>query len=242
MSDLSDAVERLQSTVAALGESEFNNLFQDVVAQLKDRAPYGMFEDTLVRHLWDEYCWSCLKGPPQFGYKFDCMVGAVIDTTLDQKSSHVLTCLTAYSKEQIEPYFEDEDPEFGTIDRASIIRACMQKISEVASGRNLDVLGPEGCYVIGGYVTADSPAFSSYDSDSLAAYIDELIDPDGDLESIADEIAEIYLSGLSEESSNPDLDDFFDRYGDEINAMIKAKEIIPALEEVRSELLAELDG
>jgi hypothetical protein len=242
MKDLSDAVARLQEVVATTGMVELNKLMRVVIDSLKERSPYGMFDDTLIRHLWDEYCWNYQEGPGLYNDEFEDVVMAFIDTALNRAGTHAQICMTAYSLEQLDSDFYGEEPMSGTIDKESICRVCMDKIKVAAGSRNLDLLGYNRCYVIGGYVTADSPAFSSYDSDSLAAYIDELIDPDGDLESIADEIAVRFLSGLSEESGNPDLDDFFDRYGDEISAMIKTKEIIPALEELRSELLAELDG
>jgi hypothetical protein len=242
MKDLSDAVARLQEVVATSGLVEMNKLVHGTIETLKERSPYGMFDDVLIRHLWDEFCWNYQEGPGLFNDEFEDVVMAFIDTALVKAGTHALVCMTAYSQDQLDSSFSDDEREPGTIDKESISRACLEKIKVAAGIRNLDLLGPERCYVIGGYITANSPVFSSYDTDSLAEHIDELIDPDGDLDSIADEIAECFLSGLSEESGNPDLDDFFERYGDEIHAMIKTKEIIPALEDVRSELLAELDG
>lgn len=242
MNDLSEAVARLQEIVATTGMVELNKLVHSVISELKDRSPYGMFEDTLIRHLWDEFCWNYQEGPGFFNDKFEDVVMAFIDTALDKAGTHALVCMTAYSQDQLDSSFSDDEREPGTIDKESISRACLEKIKVAAGIRNLDIIGYQRAFVIAEYVAADGLVFSRFDADNLAPHIEELIDPDGDLDAIADEAIDSFLAVLCEESGNPDLEDFLDRYNDEVCAMLKAKEVIPVLERVRSELLAELDG
>lgn len=242
MKDLPGIIERLKGVIAAIGLAELDTLVHDVIEELKGRAPYGMFESTLARHLWDEYSWGCIEGRPNLYSNLRFVVGACIDSELDKRDDYTLTCLTEYSRELLGIPCDDEEVGQSDIDRAAIINACLDKISEEVSSRNLGVLGPDRCYVISSYVTADGPVFSTYNTDNLAPHIDVLIDPSGDLSPVADEVIESFISTLCEESCNPDLEDFLDRYNDEVYAMLKTKEVIPALEDVRSELLAELDG
>lgn len=59
MKDLSDAVVRLQEVVATSGLVEMNKLVHGTIETLKERPPYGVvFDDVLIRHLWDEFCWN----------------------------------------------------------------------------------------------------------------------------------------------------------------------------------------
>lgn len=51
MKDLSDAVARLQEVVATSGLVEMNKLVHGTIETLKERSPYGMFGDVLIRHL-----------------------------------------------------------------------------------------------------------------------------------------------------------------------------------------------
>lgn len=242
MRDLSDVVARLESVVATTGLLEFNKLVKRVTGDLKNRDPYNMLDDTLCRHLWDEYC-CFYQATVDYGDEdFDDLVQSFIDTILDEIGEHSLICMTAYCLEQLNSGFFGDEPEVGTIDTRFISHVCMSKIKRAAGARNLDLLGPERSAVIGAYVFSDSPAFHCFGSDLLAAHMSELIDPDGDLDFIADEVADCYLCDLSEQSDNSALDDFLDHYRDEITEMIKTREVIPALEDVRSELLAELDG
>lgn len=239
MKDLSGAVARLQEVVATTGMVELNKLVRVVIDSLKERSPYGMFDDTLIRHLWDEYCWNYQEGPDLFNDEFDDVVMAFIDTALDKAGTHALICMTAYSQEQLDSDFYDEESEPGSIDKEAIRHVCMDKIRVAAGIRNLDVIGYKRSFVIREYVTADGPVFSKYNADNLAPHINVLLDPDGDLDPIAEEIAYTFLSDLYEDT---DLDEFLDYYCDEVTTMIKNKEIIPELENVRRELLADLDG
>jgi len=231
MKDLSDAVARLQEVVATSGLVEMNKLVHGTIETLKERSPYGEFDDTLVRHLWDEYCWNYQEGAD--------LLAAFVDTALNQLGTHALICMTAYSHEQLGSDFYDEEPEPGSIDKEVIRHVCMDKIRVAAGIRNLDIIGYKRPFVIREYVTADGPVFSKYNADNLAPHINVLLDPDGNLDPIAEEIAYTFLSDLYEDT---DLDEFLDYYCDEVTTMIKNKEIIPELENVRRELLADLDG
>jgi hypothetical protein len=239
MKDLSDAVVRLQEVVATSGLVEMNKLVHSTIETLKERTPYGEFDDTLVRHLWDEYCWNYQEGADLLDEPFDDLLAAFVDKALNQLGTHALICMTAYSHEQLGSDFYDEEPEPGSIDKEVIRHVCMDKIRVAAGIRNLDIIGYKRPFVIREYVTADGPVFSKYNADNLAPHINVLLDPDGNLDPIAEEIAYTFLSDLYEDT---DLDEFLDYYCDEVTTMIKNKEIIPELENVRRELLADLDG
>lgn len=233
---------RLQEIIATQGLAELEILADDVIEALKSRSPYGLFEDILARHQWDEYCWGCVEGPPQLYDQLRLDVAVCIDSELDKKSDYTLICLTEYSRETLDTPCGTDETGLGSIDRHSITNACLDKIGEVVNSRHLDILGPDRSHVIGGYVTTNGPVFSMYDAGGLTPHMGVLIEPEADLEPIADEIADYYLSGLAEESENPDMDDFLNFYGDKVRDMIKTEEIIPGLEEVRRQLLAALDG
>ena len=251
-----DGPVRLQTAVSDFASAEAKRIVHAVIKDMSGRPAQGMFGDVAARHLWDEYCWSLQEGPfdDDMGWDdvqlgslsgaFEGMVRAVIEAEIEKLPRYAQVFLSAKA---IENDLDREEDVLGEIWEDGIVTLINAAVENEASGRNLDLIGPDRGDVIG-YVVEGYGAVWSVLSDRgeamdlLRPYVHELIDPDGDLSEVATEMVDAYLSALKDEADGPALAELLDRFEGDVRKMLKEGDVIPALEDMRSSLLERLDG
>jgi hypothetical protein len=56
-------LERLRAAAVSAGQLEMEKLVRIVVSDLCNKDPFGVVDDVLARHVWDEVCWCHQEGP-----------------------------------------------------------------------------------------------------------------------------------------------------------------------------------
>lgn len=248
-----DSLSQLLSAAESAARPEIDRIVQAVIDQLRSRSPIGTFDDVAARHMWDEYCWVLQEGPYDDNYmgmgslstNWESTVQSFVSSEIETLPKHLLVFLTVYAAENGS---DADEYEIGSIDINAIESIIMEKIAEKVSDRNLDLIGPYRAEVIGYEVSREGivcSALSSADllSEILASHVDTLIDTDADLSEIALEMVDAYIDLIKTEAeSGSALPEFLVRFEDDIKALINNNDILPALENMRGELLESLDA
>lgn len=244
MSEMLSDLERLNAVVARAGKVESDKIIKDVINDLKERSPYGLFDDVAVRHLWDEYCWWREEGPA-FG-DFEDVITAFMETHLDKRNGDALLCLTAYCSSHLDNSESGEEPSFGTISRDVICSSLLAKVNEIASKRNLYLLGPHRAHELGEYLSDGKVVISGLSEDTAAeilmSHFDLLLDPGEELSELAEELVDAYIDQLEESTDYGEVSELLCEFDREIKLMLINGDALPALEDTRNTLLAELDS
>lgn len=251
-----DGFLRLQSAVTDFARAEATRIVQAVIADLRDRPAQGMFGEVAARHMWDEYSWSLQEGPfdDDMGWDdvslgsmsgaFDEMVRAVIEAEIEKLPHHAQVFLSAKA---IEDDLDMEEDALGSSWMDGMVSLIVESVNSEASGRNLDLIGPERGDVIGYEIDGSGTVWSvlsdrSEAMDIVQSHVDELIDPNGDLSALAAEMVDAYIAAAREEADGTTLSEFFDNFENQIRDMLTERDVFPALEDMRAGLLERLDG
>ena len=76
----------------------------------------------------------------------------------------------------------------------------------------------------------------------IASHVDAMLDPDADLAEPASELIDAFIHAASEEADGTVLAEFLELFEDEIRTLLLERDVLPALEEMRSALISQLDG
>src|SRR5262249_14044828 len=128
--------------------------------------------------------------------------------------------------------------------------AILEEVKRQASRRNLDLIGPDRNEVISYEIGGSGMVWSllrdrDEGMDLIAGYTDKMIDPDGDLSKIADEMADSFINAVKEQAEEAEgtvFAEFFERFEKDIRSLVREKEVLPTLEDMRGALLERLDG
>lgn len=252
-----DGLARLESATRDFARVEVARIGQTVIGELRSRPAFGMFDDVGARHMWDEYCWTLQEGPfdddMDFGGlrlgsisgNWDEMVRAIAMKEVKKLPEHTLIFLSAASLQQERG--DDEELSLGTIWLDGIVETVMQKVSEYASQRNLDLIGPNRddviCSEIEGAGLVWSALLERGEAENfVSGRTDKLIDPDADLSELAEEMVEAFLAISQEEAEGDVIAEFLERFGGNVRQMLLEKDVLPSLREMRLALIERLDG
>lgn len=78
--------------------------------------------------------------------------------------------------------------------------------------------------------------------DLIASHCDALIDPEGDLSDLADAMVEAFMAAAAEDDEGEVFSVFLERFEDDVRALVRDKDVLPSLEDMRAGLLDRLDG
>lgn len=201
-----------------------------VIADLTKRQALRVFGDLAARHLWDEYCWNHQEGPfgddldwdgvslGSFASAFEDLVSTAAMAELDGLPRHVLALLSALAIElstDLEEWDEPMTP--GTVWPDALAKLVVEQVNVVASRRCLDLIGPNradclrfeasGKGIVWAYLAERGDAW-----DIAAVYVDDLVDPESDLQPLADALVEGFISAAGSETAHTALGDFFADY------------------------------
>ena len=250
-----DGLMRLQSAAYDFANAEAKRIVRAVIEDMCKRPAEGLFGDVAARHMWDEYCWSLQEGP--FDYDmgwddvqlgslsgaFDGMVRAVIEAEIDKLPRHAQVFLSAKAFD--EDVDTDEEEALGSIWIDGIVSLVLEQVDGRASRRNLDLIGPERGELVpyeveGGGMVWGVLSERGEASDLVASHCDVLLDPQGDLSELADDMLEAFMAAAADDGGTV-LPLLLESFEDDLRTLAMEKDILPALDEMRASLLSLLD-
>ncbi len=247
-------IAQLLSAAESAARPEVERMVAAVIDGLRGMPPVGIFDEIASRHMWDEYCWILQNGPYDeditgLGVSLDqgCdeLLRSSIYAEIETLPRHAKVFLSLYAAERTE---HDAEYEPGSIWIDGIASLLVVEVSEKASRRNLDLIGPHRGDVIGSELSSEGivcSALSNADlfSEVLASHVDVMIDPEADLSSIAHELVDAYVGLIvNETESSMDLSELFERFGSDIKTLLIEKDVLPALVNMHGELQGLLDA
>ena len=251
-----DGLLRLRSAASDFARPEITRIAQAVVGDLQSRPAVGTFGDVAARHMWDEYCWSLQEGPfdddeyvgglslGSVSGNWDDTVRAFVGGEVEKLPRYAEIFLSAHAFE--EDADSDEDESVGNIWVDGIVDSVMEDINKRASRRNLDLIGPERGDVIGYEIEGSGTVWSALSErgeamDLVASHVDAMVDPDGDLSDLASEMVEAFMVAAKEGAAETMFSEFFDNFEDQVRGLLTVDDVLPTLEDIRSDLLYRLD-
>lgn len=251
-----EGLVRLKSAATDFAHAEVTRLSQTVITDLQSSPATGIFDDVAARHLWDEYCWSLQEGPfDDTEYVDEFSLGSV-----SGNSDEIVRTFVQNEVEKLPPYaqlflsmraFEedtnsDKDESVGIIWVDGIVDAVMEKINQRASGRNLDLIGPDRGDVIACEFDGSGMVWSILSDrgeamDLIAGHTDALINPDGDISELADEMMDAFMAAATEDNEGAVFSAFLEHFEDQVRSLVCESDVVPTLKEIRGELFDRLD-
>ncbi|MDD7910594.1 hypothetical protein PUV47_11745 [Pseudovibrio exalbescens] len=248
---------RLQSAAEDFARAGIKLIASSVIADLRSQPANGIFGDVAARHLWDEYCWSLQEGPfddnigwddvnlGSFSDAFDDVVRAVILSEVEKLPKHAQTFLSARAYE--EDIDCDEEESLGSIWMDGIVSLVHDEVNTRASRRTLDLIGPDRGDVISYEVDGSGMVWSILSDrdeamDLIANGCDALIDPKANLSELADELVDAFMASAAEDDEGAVFSIFLEHFENEVRMLVREKDVMPSLEDMRARLLDQLDG
>lgn len=234
--------DRIKSEIVKRSNKQISDIANKIIDILRCAAPYGIYEDTISRSVWDEYSW-CL----QEEFRTDSF-----DDVLEPLIRYEVECLSVGEQSFLNVLVFNEDDrregesEDGAIFVDGIIALIEKKIKEQARHRNLDLIGPFRGEVLGYFINKEGVAcrFISDYGDLMSVLVDHissLINPDADLSDVADALVGAFMQAVEEENNSSVLCSLISSYPEQVRALVRETDVFPALEKMRTGLLEVLD-
>jgi hypothetical protein len=251
--------EDLKSAALDLAKPVVARIADAVVSDFKDRAAVGTFGDLSARHLWDEYSWNRQEGPfdIDMGWDdvslcspssaFEDLVLVVALAELEKQPKHMQVFLSVLAFESNFDFSDsDEGASLGTIWLDGIAKLVVDQVNERASQRSLDLIGPYRGDCIQS-ASGDGVVWSLLEDrgdawDITTDHIDDLIDPDSDLEPLASALLDGFIAAAKEDTGDTMVVEFFEQYEQEIRNLLMVDDVMRNLLGMRAELVKQLDG
>ena len=251
-----DGLLKLHSAAADFARAEIAMIVEAVLDDLRSRSTHDTFGDVAARHLWDEYCWSLQEGPfdddinwggMRFGSlsnAFEEVVRGAIQAEVEKRPKHALVFLSVKAIEEDADINQEEA--FGSIWMAGIVSLVLEQLNQRAASRcNLGLIGPERGELIpyeveGGGMVWGVLSERGEASDLVASHYDTLLDPQGDLSGLADDMLEAFMAAAADDDGTV-LPLVLESFEGELRTLAMEKDILPMLCEMRASLLALLD-
>ncbi|QYK40249.1 MAG: hypothetical protein KF887_12490 [Paracoccaceae bacterium] len=135
----------------------------------------------------------------------------------------------------------------GSIWLDGMVALIVRGVDSSASDRKLDLIGPERCDVVGYETTGSGVVWSVLSDrgeamDLVRSNVDELIDPDGDLSELSDEMVDAFIAAATEDAEGVAVSKIFDSFEHQLRELLTECDVLPALRTIRAGLLEQLDG
>lgn len=251
-----DGLSQLQSAVRDFARAEINRIVHVLIVELRSRLPEGIFEDIHARHFWDEYCWAVQEetcdeptmiGAINYGSIFDgfaSFLHAFILAEVEKLPEHRQIFMSALAFE--DDVNIDEDKSLGCIWIDGIVKLVVKAVNQHAAQRNLLLIGPDRAEAISLEIQGTGFVWSVLDSsvamNLIQNYVDTITDAHADLSPLADEVVEAYLMDARYDEDGGVTSRLIEHFEKNIRSMIIEKDVLPALENMRRNLLEVWDG
>lgn len=240
--------DRFVQAACAAAATEMEKLVQATISTLRGMDAIGMFGDIAARHFWDEYCWQLQEGPYEdddigFGStsrNFEEVLDVLITEALDELPQHTLLFLSIYTRNDLDA--ESESDSIGGISRDDIASAVLERVTEAASRRNLNLIGPYRGDAIPLEISLDGLAGEALSevgehSDFLSEHVDQMLAGGAsNISDISHALLERYVELIHEDEDGVLLQALFHRFENDIKALVLEKDIRPAVEDAISQL------
>jgi hypothetical protein len=204
----------------------------------------------------DADCWGLQNGP--FGDNFDLgnpsdgslagtfdeLVRGAIQTEVEKLPRHAKVFLSALASEEDDP---ENVESLGSIWIDGIVNLILQEVNRRASGRELDLIGPDRAEAIA-YEIGGSGIVWSILSDRgetvalMAQHSDALTDPMGDLTALAEAMIDAYIAAIGEEERDFMFANFLSVFESNVRLLLREHDVLPCLRGIRADLLDRLDA
>lgn len=252
-------LESLKAAAFDLAKPEVMRIASAVVSDFKDRSAVGTFGDVSPRHLWDDYCWNLQEGPFDIDLEwddvslespssaFEDLVSVAVLAELEKLPRHMQVFLSVLAFDSEFDFSDsDEVPSLGAIWLDGIAKLVVDKVNEHASRRSLDLIGPYRADCIqsaSGHGVVWSLLEDRGDAWEIATdHIDDLIDPDSDLEPLASALLDGFMAAAKEDTNDSMVVEFFEQFETEIRNLLLVDDVMANLLGMRKELVRNLDG
>jgi hypothetical protein len=171
---------------------------------------------------------------------FDDVGRGYIQTEVEKLPQHAQVFLSALA-------FEKDDREeeaLGSVCVEGIVNLILEDLNHRASCRNLDLIGPHRNDVIGYDIEGSGMVWSALSErdealDLIASHADAIIDPDGDLSELAEEMVDAFMGAAKEEADGVFFE-FLERFGSNVRSLLHENDVLPCLRGIRADLLDRL--
>jgi hypothetical protein len=250
-------LEWFRSAAGDFARGEIARIVQVVVEELRSCPAEDVFGDVGARHLWDEYCWALQEGP------FDIEI-VLANTNLGSLSAGFDAILRTHVLAQVEnlpkyaqvflsefAFQEDIDSDneklLGGISIDEIVNTVTEAVNERACRRNLSLIGPHREDAIGYQIEGTGFVWSVLPNrkqahNLIGAHVDAMINPNGDLSELAEEMVEAFIIAAREDEGGALFLKLLEHFDTAFRSMIREKDVLPSLQKTRVELLKAWDG
>lgn len=159
---------------------------------------------------------------------------------IDALSQHHSLFLSIYTRNDLDA--ENDSDNIGGISRDDIASAVLERVSRAASRRNLDFIGPYRGDVIPmeislGGLAGEALSEVRQQSDFLAEHVDQMLEGGAsNISDISHALLERYVELIHEDEDGALLIALFDRFENDIMALVLEHDIRPAVEDAISQL------
>lgn len=240
--------DRFVQAACAAAATEMEKLVQATISTLRGMDAIDMFGDVAARHLWDEYCWQLQEGPyddDDIGFgstsrNFKEVLDVVIVGEVDALPQHTLLFLSIYTRNDLDA--ENDSDSISGISREDITSAVLERVTEAAARRNLDFIGPGRGDVVPMEISLNGLAGEALSeagehSDFLSEHVDQMLAGGAsNISDISHALLERYVELIHEDEGGALLPALFDRFENDIRALVLEKDIRPAVEDAIGQL------
>jgi len=253
-------LERLLDAAMECAQPELHRITKSVIEDLKQRSANGTFGDLHARHVWDEYSWHLQEGPFDDVFEWDdvslgSMSSAFNDlvftlalTEIENLPKHLLVFLSALAFDRDDD-LSAEDPwsNVGVTWPEGVAKMVVDQVNEVASERSLDLIGPDRADCIRYEASGEGVVWALLNDrgeawDIVADHVDDLLDPDGDLEELAEALLDAFIDAAKEEVDDSVLGEYFEQHEIDIRNQLLAGDVMVNVHKMRAQVLERLDG
>lgn len=251
----SDGLERLLSAACDFARPEVDRIIHAAIEALRTRPAVGIFDDIGARHAWDEYCWAVQEGPfddaiiiagtdaGSIAQGLVDLLHPIIADEVGKQPDHVLVSLSALAVAADAD--ADEDAFLGSIWIDGILTLITAAVDQRARDWNLGLIGPDRADFIRQEIEGSGFVWSMLDEteamELLGAHVDEMVDPDGDLSDLADQMVETFLALAHDDGADSVSTAFLEHFDREVRSML-TQDVLTSLREARAKLLKAWDG
>lgn len=253
-------LERLLDAAMECARPEVHRITKSVIEDLKQRSANGTFGDLHARHLWDEYCWHLQEGPFDDDFEwddvslgstssaFDDLVFTLALTEIEKLPKHMLIFLSVLAFEQ-DDHLSSDDPwsNVGATWPEGAAKLVVDQVNEAASQRFLDLIGPDRADCIRYEASGEGVVWALLNDrgeawDIVADYVDDFLDPTGDLDELAEALLDAFIDAAKEEVDDSVLGEYFERHEIDIRNLLLARDVMTNVQKMRAQVLERLDG